>query len=605
MIALVARSASAQTDEQTRKLQIAQSLEQAGDWKQAAVLYEDLWRSDTTNYVYFDALRMAYSQMKEYDKALGLISHRMRMRPAEFYLAAYLGGTWFDAGQHQRADSVWEALLQVQPRQRQMYVLVAQQMQERRLFGRAIDTYLKGRAATGNDAEFAQELALLHSAMQTYGEAVREYLRILEQTPHQLGYVQSRIASFTIRDEGLRQAAEVVAEAVKRQPARTQFRALQAWLLMEQGRYADALPVYRTIDSLSGTNGAQVFSFAQSAARAGQFAVAIEAYGDIVAITPPSQLRPQAMYGMAQAYEQTLPDRSGGVSVLVHQDPYVPESMQASDSAQVLYQRVIQEYPGSQPALEALFRIGVIRYERLFDLDGALRAFDEIRADRRAGNLAWEALLMSTTVRVARGDVEGARAMLTTAPQQARGYLQDRFTLQYARLSYLLGQYELSLGMLRGVTESLSRDAANDALTLFYHIQEGSSDSSSLALFAKAELLQQERKYAEALGLYKEVSVVARTAMLGSRSRIAVAEMLTTLGRPGEAVVLLDSVVRTYPSDVLRDRALYLMGVLYEERLGDRQQASDAYEKFLALFPTSVFADNVRQRVRSLRKDAL
>lgn len=593
----------AQSDEAARKLQLAQTLERSGDWKQATSLYEDLWLSDTTNYVYFDALHRAYSQLKEYDKALRLIEHRLRIRPSEFYLTAFLGGVYFDAGLRAQADSAWEALLRVQPRQRQMYALVAQQMQERRLFGRAIDTYRKGRAAVGNEAEFAQELAMLHSATQAYGDAVAEYLRILEQTPHQLGYVQSRIASFTIRDEGLRQAEASVSSAIARKPDNIQFRSLHAWILMEQGRFAEALPVYRTIDSLSAGNGAQVYTFAQAAVREGFYTEASRAFNDIIMLTPPSPLRSQALYGMAQAYEQARAGNPVSSAAAPEAAGLVPESMPPPDSALMAYARVIGEYPGSQPAIQSMFRIGIIRYERLFDLDGAMQAFDEVRKDRRAGNLAWDALLMSTDVLVAKGDVPGARSRLLEAPTPARTFLGERFTLQYARLSYYLGEFNLAQGMLRGVIETLSGDAANDGLTLYYHIQDGAVDSASLASFAKAEVLELQRKHAEALQYYREVSVNARTAMLASRSRLSVAEMLVMLGKPEQAITLLDSVVTTYQTDVLRDRALFRVGSLYQHQLKDTARARAAYEKFLVLFPTSVFADEVRHRVRILGKD--
>ena len=247
----------------------------------------------------------------------------------------------------------------------------------------------------------------------------------------------------------------------------------------------------------------------------------------------------------------------------------------------------------------------MIRFERLFDLDAAVRAFEEVQADRRAGNLAWEALLASTNVLIAKGDIGGARHRLTAAPQQARTYLQDRFALQYAWVTYFLGDFSGAQEVLQGVITSPGRDAANDGLLLYYHLQEGSVDSTTLILFSKAEILTRQRKFAEALEHYRLVSTQAKTAMLASRSRLSSADMLVRLGRPQAAADLLDSVVSVYQTDVLRDRALYMLGTLYESELHDVVRARETYDKFLALFPTSVFADEVRRRVRSLSGDVL
>jgi tetratricopeptide (TPR) repeat protein len=596
---------SAQSDEQSRKLQIAQSLERSGDWKQATVLYEDLWSSDTTNYVYFDALRRAYAQLKEYGKAMTLLEHRLRMRPSEIFLAAQLGGLYFDAGRREQADSVWQHILRGQPRQRQLYVLVAQQMQTRRLFGRAIETYRAGRTATGNQADFVQELALLHSATQEYGKAVEEYLRLLVQSPHQLGYVQSRIASFTIREEGLQQAQTVVARAVEDQPENVPIHTLYAWVLMERDLYVDALDTYRTIDRLTRSNGAQLFSFAEQAFREGRYTEAIRAYQDIASSPPPAPLRPRALYGMAESYEylhQPVSHDRRSLSLYASQ---VRENAPKPDTALMLYANIINEYPGSEPALRSRFRIGVITFNRLFDVDAALRAFDTIRKDRSAGGLTWEAYLMSADVLVAKGDVVGARKILEEAPPQARDHLQERLVLKRAWIEYLLGEHTKAQSMLSEVIQTLTRDGANDGLTLFYHVQEGVADSGSLAMFARGELLAWQRKYSEAFTYFEEVGRTARTALLSSRARIESADMLVLLGQSMTAIELLDSVVATHQSDVLRDRALFRVGTLYEEEIDDIPKAVQTYERFLQLFPTSLYADEARRRVRLLRKDIL
>ncbi len=592
-----------QNDEATRKLQIAQSLEQAGDWQQASGLYEDLWRQDTANYVYFDALRRAYTQLKEHEKAIAVIEHRLRIRPTESYLAAYLGGVYFDAGRRPAADSVWMALLASAPKQRQLYVAVAQQMQERRLFGRAIETFQKGREVIGAPAEFAQELAFLHSATQSYEEAVGEYLRILEQTPHQLGYVQSRIASFTIRDEGLKQAERAIARAISRRPSNVQFKTLYAWVLMEQEKYPAALKTYRELDALSSANGAQLFNFAETAVRDGKLRIAVEAYSEIIMAVPQSSLRPHAMLGMAQAYERlstvSVPKQAAAPPAL---QP-IPETAVPADSALELYSRIMKEYPGSQPALLSLFRIGILRYERYADLDGALRALGDVRANPRSGILAWDALLAEADVLIARGDLPGARTLIQQAPQQARTYLAERLVLKEAWVEYLVGSFTAAQSILGKVIGSLNKDAANDGLTLYYFIQEGSADSSSLVLFARGELLIRQRKYSEALEIFRAVGRTARTAMLASRSRLESADMLVRLGKEREAIQLLDSIVTNHRTDVFRDRALFRIGTVYEERMGDTERARETYERFLALFPHSLFAEEARRRARALRSD--
>ena len=605
IIFLVVSCALSQNEDQVRKLQIAQSLEQAGQWKQAAALYEDLWRSDTVNYVYFDALRRAYAQLKDYEKAIDLIERRLRMNPGEFYIGAFLGGVHFDSGARERADSVWNAVLRVQPKQRQMYVLVAQQLQERRLFGRAIEVYRRGREATGNESDFVEELAMIHSATQEYGEAVEEYLRLLKRTPHQLSYVQSRIASFTLRDEGLRQARKIVATAAAQRPNDVPVQTLLAWIQMEQDDYAAALETYRTVDKLSGSKGVELYTFAERASRGKKFAEAGLAYDEVAAVSPANQLRPRALLGLAQTMEMRsdVPaERLTGASL---SGGRVPESVVRPDSALRLYGLILAEYPDSPPAFEAQYRIGLIRFEKLFDLDGALRAFERVRTARRAGSRAWDALLMSADVLTAKGDLAGASKLLADAPSEARQYLQEKLVLKKARILYLAGFHGEAQTELAGVISALTRDGANDGLDLYYHLLEGMLDSASLAMYARAELLMYQRKFTEAYEFFRRAGETTRMATLASRSRLQSAEMLVRLGRPVDAVTVLDSVVSTFRGDVLLDRAAFRIGEIYLEELKDKEKALQSYERFLAAFPNSLYAEEARKKVRSLRKDAL
>ncbi|MBF8247802.1 MAG: TPR REGION domain-containing protein, partial [Bacteroidetes bacterium] len=61
---------SAQEIDIVARLRVAQSFEQSGDWERAALLYEELYKHDPKNYVFFEGLRRSYTQVKKYDEAI-------------------------------------------------------------------------------------------------------------------------------------------------------------------------------------------------------------------------------------------------------------------------------------------------------------------------------------------------------------------------------------------------------------------------------------------------------------------------------------------------------------------------------------------------------
>ena len=70
-----------------------------------------------------------------------------------------------------------------------------------------------------------------------------------------------------------------------------------------------------------------------------------------------------------------------------------------------------------------------------------------------------------------------------------------------------------------------------------------------------------------------------------------------------EAAGYLEKVVELYPNDILVDNAMYDLGKLYENDLGDKEQAKKWYEKLLFEQSGSIFVADAREHYRRLRGD--
>jgi tetratricopeptide (TPR) repeat protein len=79
------------------------------------------------------------------------------------------------------------------------------------------------------------------------------------------------------------------------------------------------------------------------------------------------------------------------------------------------------------------------------------------------------------------------------------------------------------------------------------------------------------------------------------------ATMLRSLGRPAEALRLLENVVAARPG---HEQALFNMGVIYSTDLGDEPAAIRAWKSFLAAHPAAPHADAVRQEIQRLEHQA-
>jgi tetratricopeptide (TPR) repeat protein len=596
----------AQTPDAAMKLRLAQSLERSGDWERAIPIYESLLFGDPQNFVYFDALRRGYVQLKEYAKAIELIRYRLSLQPESAVLLSTLGGVYYQKGEEQRADSVWQAILRSNPSNVSLYRLIANQMMEFRLYDQAIALFLQARTVTGDANVFTGELANLYGVFQQYENAAREYIRLLTQQSSQLADVQSRMSLFLNRPEAITSATKAIREALESRGSSVPLRQLFAWILMEGNDYSSALEQYRIIDRTSNARGIELFNFAQRALEEKEFGTAVKAYQEVLAIPPPKELQPIARLGLARATEELSLSIDSTHSTVTREPWPVSEARPTAGSALGLFEAIVREYPRTPIAAQAYFRIGVIKRDRLFDLDGSLAAFAVIPSIVPDSPLALESSLAAAGVLIARNDLAAARSRYI-ALLGARDPLQrDRVLFHLAELDYFAASFDSALVVLKRLSQQSSTDLANNALELQYFIEENiGMGAPGLTMFAVSDLLMRQRKYPEALEGFRDVVRRFPSAPLADDATIRIGELQLLLGKPLEAIETFRSMVRDMSGSILRDRALMRIGDVYEQRINNRALAIEAYEELLKMFPLSLHAEEARRRMRKLRGDAI
>jgi tetratricopeptide (TPR) repeat protein len=608
LVALLLIAASvgrAQETDQMTKLRLAQRFEQAGEWERAVALYEELYRSEPANYVYLDGLQRSYTQVKEYGKAVKIIRAYLRVRPNDVNLMTTLGGLYYDSGDEQRADSIWKAVIDVNPQNAHLYRLVAGEMMEHRLYDECIRTYTAARSISKNKALFADELGNLYTALQQYASAAREYAQLVQTSPDQLLLAQSRMSVFTSKPDGLKAAAEVVHTEVEEAPDNIALHRLYAWILLEDRGYDLALDQYREIDKRTNADGKELFDFAQRLSREHEYRTAAEAFKEIVDQGKNPSLLPYARFGYARAIEELSEksDTTDGVFDSRDQSPK-PALASSYQKAVQLYEAIVAASPGSDLAMQSLFRIGMIRYEKLFDLDAALDALNRIQNIPQATQVFYDAVNAVGLIQEAQNDLPAARNTFEKLSLGPLKSYRDQATFRLAELDYFEAHFDSSLAELKRFDANPATDLANDALELQYFIQENNSTApDALAEFAEAELLIRQRKYSESLTRFQDILRRFPAAMLVDDGYLKIGDLHLRMKQPNEALTAFRYVADSMQTSILQDRAEYLIGEVYWKFLGDKPAAIAAYEKLLAQHPRSLYAEDARKRIRTLRGD--
>jgi outer membrane protein assembly factor BamD (BamD/ComL family) len=518
-------------------------------------------------------------------------------------------------GQRPTADSLWRSILERDPKNTGLYRLVASQMIEYRLYEEAARIYRDARVAAGNPSLFAEDLASLYAALLQYDSATREYVALLSASqrqpatsPQQLAYVQSRLASFTFRPEGLQAALGVVRTEVSADPGNALLRRLLAWLLMEQRNYGAALEEYRTIDRLSSGNGAEIFSFAQRAAQDRSYGVAAAGFRDVMEHPGARSLHAQSRFGYARALEQLIgsPDAPVADPRTTPSDTASRPAAESPPTAQgvlALYQSLVADYPRTETAAQALYRIGVLRHERLSDLDGARSAFQEVRESPAARGLATDASFRIAEILLEQNNLRQAREEYGRLRRQQQPEVQQRAAFGLAELEYFEGRFDSASAAFSRLTANTGSDLANDAIGYLTFLQENSGAPDALKDFAAADLLTRRKQTTQALERFRLIVSHHPSAPLLDEAWMRIGDLLVQLQKPETALAAYRLVADSLRFSTLKDRALMKAAEVLVSMKQDSAAAIATYEQLLTRFPSSLFAAEARRRIRLLRGD--
>lgn len=602
------------------KFQLAQSYERSNNWERAVSIYEELYAGDSTNVVFFESLRKGYMHLKRHDDAIRIITAQLRMRPNDVGLYAHLGVVYVREGDENKAMETWNSAIARDPRNVNTYYTIANAATESRLLDRAIEVYMRGRATIGDPMLFTVETAYIYAMMLNFTDATREYVKLLLHTPSQLSFVQSRMGLYTYRPDARREATTVVEQTLLTVRDNVALHQLLAWLFMEGKQFERAYETYVQLDRKTNAGGRELFSFAERAFKEKAYGTAAKAYETIIAQYPTFDRLPQAKFGFARTTEElvTAEDSTAlkfptslatGLSVpgnFINTENTLPAEAQSKFTPVLArYNEIVRDYPNTEVAAQSLYRIALLQFENLFDLDAAaitLRQF--LKNYAFLPHRAADAAVLLGDVLVAKGDLVEAEKFYRMGLQFAG--TREQSMLRLAEMEFFRGKFRETTSLLLELTKEPKSDAANDALSLLSFLQEHEQRSSAaLTEFAKANLLVRQRKFPDALLILQKLEEKFATTPLIEESLMLSADLLAATGRYSESIATYQRLIKQFPESIVLDRAFMRIGYMYEVKLNNTTEAIAYYQKILEEFPQSLYAAEARRRIRELRGESL
>lgn len=585
---LISLSLQAQVD---RELELARAWERDGQLEKALTIYQQLYEKDSLRADVILGLKNIYKTLGYHDARRALIQKQVRRDSLNIPLRIELADAWYRQKAAVEGEREVDRILSMKDAGESVYRLVASMLIENRRLDEVEAVYQRARTTFKNENLFVLDMARLHTYRGDYYRATQELIRFTAGQSD-LTYLESQLSQFPDTEKEALQVIRALKDYLQNQSSDLGMHRILLKILIRSGAYGEAFELAKSLDERLNRQGLEVLNFADQARGAEQFDVAKAGYEFFLTRYPQS---PQAELGLAICIEASADVVGSAVQIA---DSLVSEKLQF-DKAIRRYDAIIQKYPQTEWAAEALQRAGTLYLDRYFDVDQSLRYYRRLAREYLRSGFRLEGWLKVADCLVIQNRMDEARNELSEILRQgfADRDAMDLARFRIAEILFYEGRIDSVRRWLSPLIGQKTGRTVNDALELALVLQENVKAPADLKVFAEARRLVFQRRYGEAL--LRIDQLLERRSSLGDDACLLRAVVFQKQKKFDEAVQSLEWLTTKFEKSPLADRATLLKGDIAAAQK-DFAAAIRHYKSLLTNYPTSIYSAEARKRLREL-----
>lgn len=583
------------SQDQTRE-QLALEYYNAGEFEKAAELYREIFNTNQTTYYYTYYLN-SLLESENFREAERLVKGLKPTRQLRRNFTVELGYIYQLQGEFRKAEREFERAIDRLEPTRFDIIGLANAFMLRRLPDYAIKTYLKGRRIIREPYPFHMELAGVYQSTRNFSAMMDEYLDLLESDESRLTTVQNILQNLlnNIGDEAFHQIVRgKLVERAQRDPDNYVFSEILMWFSIQQKEFSLALAQAKALERRTRDEGELVFRVGELASSNEFYDVAIDAFKHI-------KKKGENHFLYLSAEIKLLEVR---YSKLMKQGDFTTQQLRVMENE---YKSVLESM-GKNASTIVLMRN--LAHLKAFYLDKIEEAIDLLEYALKMPNLrptvVAQCKIDLADIFLMNGEVWEATLLYSQVEKEFK-YDPVGFEakLKNAKLSFYIGEFDwarIQLDVLRAATSKL---IANDAMELSLLISDNIEDEINtlpLELYAEAELLAFRKNHVKALMLLDSIERSFPGHNIQDEVLLRKAKIMIEKRKYHVADSLLDFLSANYGHDILADNALIIRARLNEYQLDNRAKAIELYETLIMDHPGSVFISEARRRYTKLRR---
>jgi TolA-binding protein len=545
---------------------------------------------------YYTYLYNSYIGYKDYDKAEKIARTQARRDAPNAYRyeldQAYALKL---AAKNDKADDIYQNLARRPPSQPFQIIELTNVLAARNENNFAIDVLETVKKNTNTPPQFGYELADLYYKTNKIDKCFATYFEIIDALPDQLMVVQNKLQDKIEADADREKFRILLLKKTQQNPDNIALTELLVWYFVQQNNFTSAFNQLKILEKRTNGDYARIFVLATQAVENNYFDDAMQMYQYITTQAPTTN----PYYYTAQIeYLDTYKKR------LDNQPSTQNDYKNLSNDYKIFFDK--NGYNTQNIALQRSYA-NLLGY-RLQTPTAAINILDSaLKIPGIAPRIASETKLELADLYLIAGDVWEPTLLYGQVEKSYKDEpLGQMAKFKNAKLSFYRAEFEWAKAQCDVLKASTAQKISNDAIQLSLLIQDntiGDSVVFPLKMYAAADLYTFQNKYDSANIIIDTLLKNYDTHGIHDEALYLKAKIYEQQQNYTDALNYYEKVTQQHADDILADDALYAVAMLYDTKLNDPAQAQETYKKLLLKYPDSLYSQQARKRIRTLRGD--
>jgi tetratricopeptide (TPR) repeat protein len=582
-----------------QELELADYYYSQGQYEQAKLYYEQIYKTNKTQVVYTNYLNTLIA-LNDFEEAEKLVKRKLKTDSSDGVAFVQLGDLYSKFGRKEDAVVQYEKGLKELVPTRANVVKLANEFNKINEFDYALRTYQRGKAEGGDGYNYSYEIATLQGNMGDFDGMTESYLDLLIESPNYIQTVQNslnRVLDPVENPENQELLRTKLLKRVQKYPDQPIYTELLAWLFVQKKDFASAYVQTTALDRRYGEPGLRLMNLGQLAFNNKDYETAVKSYRYVVDKGPASDYYLSARIELLNVLSTEQEEKPGG-----NREAFVEIEQQ--------YEQTLSEV-GKSASTAAL--ITELAHIKAFRLDKVQDAIDLLDLALEMPGLYDRAEAMCklelADILLYKGEVWEASLLYSQVELDFKeDPLGHEAKFRNAKVSYYSGDFEWAQTQLDVLKASTSKLISNDAIDLSLLISDNFNMDTltiPMEMYARADFLSYKGKYKEAEITLDSISNQFAGHSLSDDILMMKASMSFRQGLFETTRDFYQQVIDLYGMDLNGDDALFKLADLYQYIFNDNEKAMPLYERLIMDYPGSLYVVDARKRFRELRGDEI